>query len=259
MTVVNGTNMLTLAETQIPTFLCPSDTASQRAVAVVLWQWGPLIADGTYAGYQAYMPQYIANTTYGLYTTTPGNTLLGRSNYTGIGGVDQNFYQVGLGTGTTQPGLAAAYYDGILTNRSNFTLEQITSADGTSNTMLFGETLADSDGPTEYQIGYSLSWMCGSYPTVCGLPTGPNAFPNGGSESSSGSTTSYWGGFSSKHSNVVQFCMADGAVRQVRKGTAGPFNTNDYRAGPPAPTDIMFGAYCGWHDGQLLDPAFIGN
>ncbi len=251
--LAGGANMLTLAETQIPTFMCPSDNAINRTAGVIFFEWGPLVSAGAYAGYTAYWPQ---QTAYQIYTTTPGNQLLGRTNYTGIGGCDQNFYQLGGAGAGGQPGLASSYYDGLMTNRSVFTLEQVTSADGTANTMLFGETLADSDQSTEYQVGYSMSWMCGSYPTVCGLPTGTSAYPLGGAEG----PTTYWGGFSSKHSNVIQFCMGDGAVRQVRKGIAGPFNVNDYRQiTPPAAQDIMFCAYCGWHDGATLDPAFIGQ
>jgi prepilin-type N-terminal cleavage/methylation domain-containing protein len=235
---VNNQNMLTLAQTQIPTFLCPSDVASQRQVGVILWQWGALVLlNGSYipSGFD-------------IDTANGDVQNLGRTNYTGVGGVDQNYYQIGGAGSGAQPGQAACIYDGIMTNRSNFSLEQITSADGTSNTMLFGELLGDSDGTAEVQNGYSVSWMCGTYPVQAGLPTGQHAYPSG--------SNNVYQAFGSKHSNVVQFAMADGAVRQVKKGIV-PFNQNDYAT--QNAQDTMFGAYCGWHDGMPLDPSLIGN
>jgi hypothetical protein len=236
-----GTSMLTLAQTAIPTFNCPSDVASQRANGLIFYQWGTMSLV-TFGGISAYVPNG-----FDIYTTAPGLTTLGRTNYTGVGGVDQNFYQLGGPNSGTQPGLGASYFDGMMTNRSNFSLEQITSADGTANTMMFGELLGDADGPSSEQIGYSVSWMCGSYPIQCGLPTGNNQYPLG--------SNLCYQAFGSRHS-VVQFAMGDGAVRQVRKGIP-PFNPADYRTNNAA--DTMFAAYCGWHDGMALDPTMIGN
>jgi len=235
---LNGTNMLTLAQTAIPTFMCPSDVASQRANGLIFFQWGPLAL---------FNGQYIP-TGFSVYQTSPGVLLLGRTNYTGVGGVDQNFYQIGGAGAFTIPGVAAAIYDGIMTNRSQFSLEQITSADGTSNTMLFGETLGDSDGPTSEQAGYSVSWMCGSYPVQAGLLTGNSPYPSG--------CNGIYQMFGSRHANVVLFAMADGAVRMVKKGIP-PFDLPNYQVRNWA--NCMFGAYCGWHDGMPLDPSFIGN
>jgi len=241
MNAVNGTSMLTLAETQIPTFLCPSDIASNRTNGLILWQWGALslVKNGEASGY---IP-----TGFSIYKTKPGVSQLGRTNYTGIGGVDQNFYQIGGSNAGTQPGLAAAVYDGIMTNRNNYTLEQITSADGTSQTMMFGELLGDSDGPAQEQIGYSVSWMCGSYPVCAGIPMGSKKWPAGANH--------FYQGFGSRHPKVVQFAMCDGAVRQMKKSVP-PFNVENYAKGPRAAADIMFGAYCGWHDGMQLESPF---
>jgi len=233
----NGTNMLTLATTQIPVLLCPSDQAIQRANGCILWQWGPITTATN--GY----PQ-----NFDIYRSAPGATMLGRTNYTGVGGIDQNYYQEKAGNAKTAPGSIWAQFDGIMTNRSQLSLEQITSADGCSNTLLFGELLGDSDAEAAQQIGYSVSWMCGSYPTYCGLPTGPAKYPDGSREC-------YWT-FGSRHKGVVEFGMCDGAVRPIKKG-AGPFDTNNYQV--QANPKCMFGYYSGWRDGGILDPKFIGN
>jgi prepilin-type N-terminal cleavage/methylation domain-containing protein len=240
-----------LAQTSIPTFLCPSDVATTRTNGVIYYQWGPLAQTlVNFPAYTVWLP-----TGFNIQTSAAATQNLGRTNYTGVGGVDQNFYQIGGPNPTGAAGTAAAIFDGLMTNRSNFTLEQITSADGTANTMMFGESLGDSDGPTDAQAGYSLSWMMGSMPIACGLPTGQNEFPLGSAEN----PNQYWGGFGSRHSNVVQFCMGDGAVRQVKKGVS-PFNIAHYNTGgTPSQADVMFACYCGWHDGQLLDPSFINN
>jgi len=233
----NGFNMLTLATTKIYTFICPSDTAEQRTNGCILWQWGPITSATN--GY----PQ-----NFDIYRAAPAVKELGRTNYTGVGGLDQNYYQTGEPNGKTAPGSIWAQYDGIMTNRSKLSLEQITSADGTSNTLLIGELLGDSDGPATDQIGYSVSWMCGSYPTYSGLPTGSANYPEG-------SKNCYWT-FGSRHMGTVQFGMADGSVRSIKKG-AGPFDTNNYQAN--LNPKCMFGNYSGWRDGAALDPAFIGN
>lgn len=234
---VNGIDMTTLAKTRIPTFLCPLDKASERTKGCILWQWGPLSSatDG--------IPQDF----YILTTSESGS--LGRTNYTGVGGVDQNYYQLGGPGAVSTPGMLYAQYDGIMTNRSRFKLEQLTVENGTSTRLMFGELLGDSDGASKQQIGYSVSWMCGSYPTYSGLPTGDLAYPNGGSQC-------YWT-FGSKHKKFVQFCMADGAVRRIKKGVP-PFDT--YNCQVEQNPKCMFGYYSRWYGGlDKLDPSFIGE
>jgi prepilin-type N-terminal cleavage/methylation domain-containing protein/prepilin-type processing-associated H-X9-DG protein len=232
----DGLNMLTLATTKIPTFLCPSDTAEQRAKGCILWQWGPIdqAMNGTPQNFYIYKSDASAS--------------LGRTNYTGVGGLDQNFYQIGRSNAGGPPGSTWGQFDGIMTNRSQFTLKQLTEADGTSNMLMFGELLGDSDGSVDQQMGYSVSWMCGSYPTYAGTPTGDLPYPAGGARC-------YWA-FGSRHNGVVQFCMADGAVRSIKKGVK-PFDTDHFQ--DPTNPDCIFGYYAGWHDGMKLDSAFINN
>jgi prepilin-type N-terminal cleavage/methylation domain-containing protein len=175
----NNGQFVTLAETQIPTFLCPSDNAQLRTA----WNWIMFDMSG------------------GLFTGLglggAAGPLLGRSDYIGCGGLFQNW-----NTGGT-PNINQ--YDGIMTNRSKISLEALTSADGTANTFMFGECLGDSDYNASNLISGSCTWMAGSMCTYWGLPTGVNSAQN-------------WFCFSSRHSAVVQFCMGDGAVRPVKKG-----------------------------------------
>jgi prepilin-type processing-associated H-X9-DG protein len=66
----------------------------------------------------------------------------------------------------------------------------------------------------------------GAMPTAWGLSTGDNS----------------WTDFSSRHGGVVQFCLADGSVRGIRKGMA---------VGGDAWNNFQYAA--GYHDGQVVD------
>jgi prepilin-type N-terminal cleavage/methylation domain-containing protein len=86
------------------------------------------------------------------------------------------------------------YFDnrrGVFWNRSKVAFRDIT--DGSSKTLLFGEAM----GGDESQGGSAAyTWFgVGVLATAFGLSDTPG-----------------WGSFSSRHPNIVQFCMADGAV-----------------------------------------------
>jgi prepilin-type N-terminal cleavage/methylation domain-containing protein/prepilin-type processing-associated H-X9-DG protein len=73
-----------------------------------------------------------------------------------------------------------------------------TISDGSSNTILFGETLA---GAETGQRDWGLAWMgSGSMPTAWNLLS-----------------PAQWYTFGSRHSGVVNFAFADGSVRSLRK------------------------------------------
>jgi len=142
--------------------------------------------------------------------------LIGKSNYAGVGGA--------MGA---LPGNGWDIYRGILTNRSNVRLNVVSDADGTSNTLLVGETLGRSSTATS---GF-LPWISIGYlPTAYGLPTAFQTY-----------------NFSSRHSaNLVQFVMADGSVRPVVGGfgTSGAQNAaflalSGYRDGVTANTGVL--------------------
>jgi prepilin-type processing-associated H-X9-DG protein len=116
---------------------------------------------------------------------------LGRTNYMGV---------AGCGSGT-HPFFSK--FEGVYTNRSQNTLGQIAAQDGTSNTLLYGETCGShwSGSPPET---YDICWMGGgALGTYLGLQQRSFALTIA---------------FSSYHPAGVQFCFADGSVRILRFG-----------------------------------------
>jgi prepilin-type N-terminal cleavage/methylation domain-containing protein len=186
------------AQTRVNTFLCPSDDAYANTFATVYLIWS--IRNGIYVFEQNYWLQL-----------DQGGQNLGRSNYAGVSGL------WGAGTG----------YDsqsGLLGNRTNVSLAQLESADGASNTALFGEYLGNVETSPR---NYSGSWIgVGALATAYGLPPTSDPFT-----------------FGSKHQGIVQFCFADGSVHGIRKGC-------DYNT---------FIAATGWHDGQVVNFDLISD
>jgi prepilin-type N-terminal cleavage/methylation domain-containing protein len=194
-----------IATAQIKGFKCPSDLDINPRFAtmiggqnwntknggVTMWQW----TDSWDLGEQG-MP-------------------LGRTSYLGVDGA--------AGKGT-DPLLGK--YDGALANRSSWTLGQISSLDGTSNTLLYGEMsgrfapmgdgFTDNGGCSDHSTqaytpasgcrnAYDRAWFgMGTLPTFFGLGQGQDA---------------WYLQFSSPHPGIVQFCFCDGSVRALRIGT----------------------------------------
>lgn len=124
----------------------------------------------------------------------PYGLAVGRSNYCGVNGV--------LGNGS---GYFAAW-SGVLGNRTKLTLGQLSVQDGTSNTMVFGETLGGAiQGGRTWVNPW---WSVGSLGTFYGLGR-PINDPFIGAD---------WYRFSSRHMAGVQFAFGDGSVRMVRYG-----------------------------------------
>jgi prepilin-type N-terminal cleavage/methylation domain-containing protein len=188
------------ANTKIKSFLCPYDPAgdaSDGQVAVLAtYAWGGYVwVDiGYFTGYPT----------------------LGRTNYIGVSGYC---------------GLANRNYQGIFTNRTPISMAQLTAQDGSSNTLLFGE----SSTSKVQGIGVvSNTWMgCGAMPTAWGtVDDRPN---------------DAWYAFTSNHTGVVQFCMGDGSVRGVRKGLTSGSGWVQY----------IYAS--GWNDGKVIDASQYSN
>jgi prepilin-type N-terminal cleavage/methylation domain-containing protein/prepilin-type processing-associated H-X9-DG protein len=89
-------------------------------------------------------------------------------------------------------------------------VSNLTISDGTSNTLMFGETVGSGKATTptgEIQAKVAWSWIsAGARPTFDGLQN---------------SADRIFGSFSSSHSGVVNFAFCDGSVRVVRAPTSG--------------------------------------
>ena len=188
----------TAAQTRVPNFLCPSDNAYSNTV-------------GTIVSAHTFLLPGAVDEDLAFFPIGGGGDNIGRSNYAGVAGY----------AGAVSPSSA-----GMFTNRSSVSLAQVSAADGASQTVMFGETLGNSDaGPRQY----SDSWMgVGALATFPGL---------GGGAASSSFT------FASHHDGVVQFCFGDGSVRSLRKGA-------DYN---------NFIGVTGWQDGQVVNFDAISN
>jgi prepilin-type N-terminal cleavage/methylation domain-containing protein len=197
------------ATTHVKSFECPADN-----VYVPLSN-GPIDGLWVHQGYQWIDYLYDPNGTSG------GNTnQLGRSNYVGVGG----------GALGVSGGAFGSLFKGPMFLNSATKLTDI--LDGTSNTMLFGESLGGSSVGTR---DFALAWLgCGSLSTDYELQTPAN-----------------WWNFSSRHTNIVQFCFADGSVRAITTvgSSTGWYSQRWY----------MFQAAGGINDGYVINFGVLGQ
>jgi prepilin-type N-terminal cleavage/methylation domain-containing protein len=178
-----------MAQTRIPIYVCPSDNAMSRPLTWArFWTYGVAPSSGTITA------------TY----FTAGGENVGRSNYIGVAG--------GMGlVGTAWDPWAGFFYSQSKVRIGN-------TQDGSSNTLMFGEALGDTDPQT---LNRSIAWM------------GASAMPVAW-----GVQTSNWYTFGAKHSGVIQFAMGDGSIRSVKK---------------TADTRVLRSA-AGAADGEVYDP-----
>lgn len=168
----------------IPNFLCPSDADQQSRgnCGVILW---------TYPG---------SMTIYYF----PTETSLGRTNYLPVAGALGKTGDAGWDQ-----------YVGINYSQSRTKISTVTSRDGTSNTMMYGEYLGS-------RTDWSMAWMGSSaLPTAWGFSANPQ-----------------WYHFSSNHSGISNFAFADGSVRTVNSSVP----TNVYRPASGYQDGIVYDA-----------------
>ena len=123
-------------------------------------------------------------------------TALGRTNYLGSSG------QLGIGIASREP------KKGIFHNRSETRMGSI--SDGTSNTFLFGEVTGSFTDPVRASgREWSFSWNAGPQVTEWHRPV--YGYQN----------QKRWNMFSSFHTGIINFAMADGSVRGVSTSTDG--------------------------------------
>jgi prepilin-type N-terminal cleavage/methylation domain-containing protein/prepilin-type processing-associated H-X9-DG protein len=176
--------MFTVAQSKIPTFICPSDDPYTATVGIGVAShfWNTATGGIGGSGIHYYAPTFPPN--------IPGVQLLGLTNYGGVCGTD--------GDG---PHPLWGKYVGVFYNRSKTVINRI--YDGSSNTLMIGESLG---GVSNNARLYAGCWAgFGNFPTLGGI-----SFNN-----------PQWFQWSSRHSNVVQFGFGDGSVRPLKAGGSG--------------------------------------
>jgi len=191
--------------TQIKTLQCPSSdpgTGAQRGNIGIYY--GTRGTDWTPANDN---PSW-SNVHLGFGPPTSGQ--LGHTNYLGVAGD----WRYGDG------------YMGVFYWGRSLAVSQI--SDGSSNTLMFGETHVGRFGTGTPNNYYSYSWGTTALFTAFGVSTG---------------ITDDFGGakFGSMHTNLIQFTFGDGSVRSLR-------NVAQYNGANFA----LFAAMAGVSDGQVL-------
>jgi prepilin-type N-terminal cleavage/methylation domain-containing protein/prepilin-type processing-associated H-X9-DG protein len=211
-----NTQNYTVARSRLKVLHCPSDDlyGADGYTSV-----GGLICLGHPSGARSYTMGHLAN------IPPSGTTLdIGRTNYLGVSG------PWGAVSHPSWPPVLRQS-DGLLFNRSRTSLGAV--PDGTSNTLLFGE----SRGHIYFLDGArrgAWSWMgCGIAATYDGLLGPRETSPTG---------------FSSSHPNAVQFGFADGSVRGLRRGQTAQYNSPDW---------LVLQQLAGRQDGGTADTSAI--
>lgn len=174
----------------IKVFLCPSDDAQTSPRAMMA-----LNADGLGSGWDY-------GTNFGVGDATA--QYMGRTNYLGVCGMIGNEKEFIAGNSWFAP---SPTFNGIMRNRSKLSLGQITVQDGTSNTLMFGETLG---GRSIGDRVSAPSWFgCGAMFTHRGIGLfGKDPWDGGDYEER----------FGARHAAGAQFAFGDGSVRTIRRG-----------------------------------------
>jgi prepilin-type N-terminal cleavage/methylation domain-containing protein/prepilin-type processing-associated H-X9-DG protein len=203
----NGANIAP-ARAQVSTFLCPS---APNAPPDFYIAFGRMAIDSSG---QAHWD--------GIGFNSSAN--LGITNYVGVGGL------AGLmGSNITTGGETVDSWRGVFVPsmvlpfgappaasslQKAGLISNVTISDGTSNTLMFGESLGDglaagANGPIQLKAAWA--WIgTGWYPTFQGLSAPANR---------------PFGSFSSNHTGVVNFAFCDGSVRTIRAPTGGSATT----------------------------------
>ena len=192
--ITNATNW-TMAMVKVKTFLCPSD--NPEGAPNVASRMGTFATSASATGGTVSIRGYANSGTPAGLGRTNYLSNMGRMGFTGAGVVDT--------------------LEGPFSNRSQTKILGI--ADGTSNTLLFGESVGGLPVPSRV---YSYAWM-GMGHMVASWGINP------------ADTT--WRNFSSVHTGLVNFGMSDGAVKALRSGS----------------NVTVFRQLSGKHDGAVVD------
>jgi len=222
----------TTGQVRVPTFECPSDKVYEHG--------GPCL-----------VAVHIAN---GKFQYTVGQGKLGLSNYAGVAGAAGDF-DPNIKDQFGKPAASFNQWIGILYNRSTTTFAMI--ADGTSNTLLFGESLG---GEGVGQRGTAWTWFgVGTMGTAYGLARAnvlAAKMPDLGMAPPAGQDGAAWYRFGSYHT-AVNFAFADGSVRTVRFGKTTQPNFDGNPPGNNVSDWAILQQLAGCRDGFANDTSAI--
>jgi len=186
------------AQTRIKSLVCPATNLYGPSPGFIAATTGLFLNGVSALGWDTNGPNFATNSSAGTIVN------LGRTNYIGVAGYGGN--AVGWNISTTNAarigvpaGTPAIHFEGIFSTRSKTRFSHIT--DGTSQTLMYGEVMGGRvDGRTEM----TFTWMgCGLLPSFTGLTE------------TDGTVRRRWSSFNSEHPGIVQFVLADGAVRKL--------------------------------------------
>jgi prepilin-type processing-associated H-X9-DG protein len=170
----------------------------------------------------------------------------GRTNYMGV-----------CGLGAAAYGSTNDIYKGVYTSRSAWSLGQITAADGTSNTLMYGEICGRRQiAPNGIFNDHDYSWVFSALHTLRGLNPGVN--PVNGSVNGLQETGSKCAerSFSSSHPGVVQFAFCDGSVKGVKSAGTTQYPTGSI---PASAQWTLLQQLAGVQDGAVVDLSLMIN
>ncbi len=244
---LNG-QLMTIAGTRIKGFICPSAPDMYNAttgVAIAAHFYNiqdPGGSTGLAQSFSFYAP------------TVPRSDsrfgLIGRTNYGGVSG----FMARGTNVRCDRTIAGIGRFEGVFTNRSQNSLGNLTSQDGSSNIIMFGEGTGGSHNETPPYAPTPPTKYAGSWMGFAGLPSIGGIRVHG--------EDAHWYHLSSAHPGVVNFCFGDGSVRGLRTSGASvrlveilTIPTALPLEDPPnAPQPYwVFQELCGMRDGGVRD------
>jgi prepilin-type N-terminal cleavage/methylation domain-containing protein len=218
----NDAGTFAAAQARIKTFVCPADNPYETAA--LIWT--------CYAGFNMNFSGASIPSSFGLQVdgNDPQWVAVGRTTYVGVAGT-------GIG-----PVTGWNLYTGIFVNRAATSLGRVTAADGTANTLMFGECFTGNVPGPRFN---SAAW----------IGAGCNSTAYGMADDISPRAARHW---NSRHSGLVLFSYADGSVHALRR-IAPQFGVSPSAPDPSLYPEewFVFQEMAGYQDGGRRDNSVL--